>query len=83
MKFLCIILLIISFLSGPNIYGQAADKILMPKDERVSQAYGYLIGQEYSLSKIKSKFQNLSLKIEMVQMKFNLTFGNSKEGLRI
>jgi hypothetical protein len=65
-----------------NIFGQTTYKIKKPKYERVSQAYGYLMGQEYTLSLIKSKFPNLELNITKAQITFNSTFSSSKEAMK-
>jgi clan AA aspartic protease (TIGR02281 family) len=56
--------------------------IKRPKYIRASEAYGYLIGQEYSLDYIKKKFPELELNIDRLQISFNLNFGKSKEALR-
>ena len=82
MKHFCLIsLLVLTHITG-SIFAQTADKIIKPKFERVSQAYGYLIGQEYTFSLIKTKFPNLELNISKAQINFNLTFGNAKEGMK-
>lgn len=82
MRLSFIFALLVLTLNTEHIFGQTADKIKKPKYERVSQAYGYLIGQEYSLSLIKNKFPNLELNIIKAQITFNSTFGNSKEGMK-
>ncbi len=82
MKLIYLITIIVLALTSANIFGQTTDNIKKPKYERVSQAYGYLMGQEYTLSLIKSKYQNLELSITKVQMSFNSTFGDSKEGMK-
>lgn len=69
-------------LTSATTFGQTPDKIKKPKSERVSQAYGYLMGQEYTLSLIKSKYQYLVPNIAKVQIAFNLAFGSSKEGMK-
>ena len=82
MRSIYIIAIIVLALTSANIFGQTPDKIKKPKYERVSQAYGYLMGQEYTLSLIKSKYENLERNIIMVQMSFNSTFGGTKEGMK-
>lgn len=56
--------------------------IKRPKDVRASEAYGYLIGQEYSLDYIKKKFPELELNIDRLQYSFNATFGKSKDVMK-
>lgn len=82
MRHIYIIAFIVLALTSASIFGQTPDKIKKPKYERVSQAYGYLLGQEYTLSLIKRKYPNLELNITKVQMSFNSTFGGSKEGMK-
>ncbi len=70
---------IFSFLAS----GQTPENIKKEKYKRVSEAYGYLIGQEYFFKIIKAEFPSLELNIIRAQLLFNSTFGKSKENLRI
>jgi hypothetical protein len=70
---------IFSFLAS----GQTPEYIKKEKYKRVSEAYGYLIGQEYFFKIIKVEFPSLELNIIRAQLLFNSTFGKSKENLRI
>jgi hypothetical protein len=63
--------------------GQTPENIKKEKYKRVSEAYGYLIGQEYFFKIIKAEFPSLELNITKAQLLFNSTFGKSKENLKI
>lgn len=62
--------------------GQTTENVKIPKYKRASEAYGYLIGQEYSLKAIKTEFAQLELNITKAQLSFNSTFGKSKDNLK-
>lgn len=66
-----------------NVFGQTTDNLIKPKYKRVSEAYGYLTGQEYSLDLIKKEFPQFEMSILKAQMSFNSAFGKSKEGMKI
>ena len=51
------------FLSVINIFGQQSDRVKHPKYIRVSSAYGYLVGQEYSLNLITSQYPKLEINV--------------------
>jgi len=64
------------------VSGQTPANITKPLPERATEAYGYLIGQEYYLQKIKTKFPDLQSKITLAQFSFDRTFGKSKDNLK-
>jgi hypothetical protein len=64
-----------------SVFGQATE-INKPKYERVSEAYGFITGQEYSLGLIQNEFPNLELNIVKAQIAFDLSFGNTKEKMK-
>lgn len=82
MRPIYIIALLVLALTSTSICGQTTDKVKKTKYKRVSEAYGYLMGQEYTLSLIKNKFPQQELNITKAQMTFNSTFGRSKEGMK-
>src|SRR5690606_23454195 len=43
----------------------------------MSQAYGFEVGQTYSLDLIKAKYPSLEPQIKIAQLKFQTSFGNS------
>lgn len=49
-----------------------------PKYKRVSEAYGFLLGQEYVSERIKKEFPEYAVSITKAELKFNSTFGNAK-----
>lgn len=82
MKYKYIISILLFFLTTINIFGQTTDNLKKPKYKRVSEAYGYITGQEYSLDLIKKEFPQFEMSILKAQMSFNSTFGKSKVGMR-
>jgi hypothetical protein len=64
------------------VSGQSSINIIKPLSERATDAYGYLVGQECYLQKIKTKYPDLQSKITLAQFSFDKTFGKSKENLR-
>jgi hypothetical protein len=73
-------LILIIFLPFP-VFSQITDNVKKPKIERVSQAFGYLAGQEYSLNYIKNEFPQLENNVLIAKMAFKSTFGKSKSGM--
>jgi hypothetical protein len=82
MKYKNKFLTLLFFLITLNIFGQTTDNLIRPKYKRVSEAYGYLMGQEYSLNLIKKDFPQFEINVLKAQMTFNSTFGKSKEGMQ-
>jgi hypothetical protein len=82
MKHKYAISILLLFITAINVFGQTIDNIKKTKYIRVSEAYGYLIGQEYSLDLIKKEFPQFEMSILKVKMSFNSTFGKSKEGMK-
>jgi len=74
--------ILLFFLITINVVGQTTDKFKKPKYLRVCVAYGYIIGQEYSLKLIKNEFPQFEMNILKSQMQFNSTFGKSKDGMK-
>jgi hypothetical protein len=72
--------LLYSILIVTSVYGQSNYK--MPKFKRVSQTYGYLIGQQYSLNMIIRKFPELEIHVLRAQFSFNSTFGISAKKIK-
>jgi hypothetical protein len=81
MKNKFIISICIFALTSISVFGQAT-KIKKPKYESVSEAYGFITGQEYSLGLIQKEFPNLELNITKAQIAFNLSFGKTKESMK-
>jgi hypothetical protein len=82
MKSKYIFSILLFFLTAINVFGQTTDNITKPKYIRVSEAYGYITGQEYSLNLIKEEFPQFEMNILKAQLSFNSTFGKSKEGMK-
>jgi hypothetical protein len=82
MKYKYTLSILLLFLTTVNVFGQATDNLKKPKHIRVIEAYGYLTGQEYSLSLIKNEFPQFEMSILKAQMSFNSTFGKSKEAMK-
>lgn len=82
MKNKYIFLVILFILTSTNVNGQKTDYLNKPKHQRVSQAYGFIIGQEYTLNIIKSEFPKFEIHVLKAEMAFNSTFGNSKVKLK-
>lgn len=82
MKYKYTISILLLFITAINVFGQTTDNLKKPKYKRVSEAYGFLSGQEYSLDLIKKEFPQFEMSILKAQMSFNSTFGKSKEGMK-
>lgn len=83
MKYNYLFSVLLFILTTNYVCGQTTDNFKKPKYKRVSEAYGYLTGQEYSLNFIKKEFPHFEMNILKAQMSFNSTFGKSKEGMRV
>lgn len=70
------------FLVIGNNFGQAADNFKKPKIKRVSEAYGFIKGQQYSLDLIKKELPQFRMSILKAQTSFNSNFGKAKEEIK-
>ena len=77
-KILSVIVLIISINS---IFSQTYENLNKSKSNRVMEAYGFLVGQDYTLNKIVKDYPHLKVNVMTVQMAFNEFFFKSKIGL--
>lgn len=82
MKYKYTISILLLFIVAINVFGQTTDNFKKPKYKRVSEAYGYLTGQEYSLDLIKKEFPQFEMSILKAKIAFNSTFGESKGGMK-
>ena len=73
-----VMLSIILVFSSFSLFSQTENNLIKPKIERVSQALGYLVGQECSLNYIKNEFPQLENNVLIAEMAFKSTFGKSK-----
>lgn len=78
-----IVFLLFSLVSLNNLSAQINSdfKLNQPKDNRISEAYGYLLGQESTLKRIEIEIPQLALQVIVARTSFNQTFGNAKKGL--
>lgn len=74
--------LLIFLVISIDIFGQSNLNINNKKNQRVKNAYGYLIGQEYSINIIKSKFPNLAINATLAKTKFDATFEGAKNKIK-
>jgi hypothetical protein len=81
MKFKYILSILIVLVFSINVFGQTTVNIQKPKYTRASEAYGYIISQEYSLEIIKKEYPQFELNIFKVEASFNSNFGKSKENI--
>jgi hypothetical protein len=65
-----------------NVFGQETINLKKSKYELASNAYGYLVGQEYSLRYIEDKYPQFSLNILKARLLFQSSFGKSKEAIK-
>jgi hypothetical protein len=82
MKYKYTFSILLLFITIINVYGQTTENLKKPKYKRVSEAYGYVSGQEYSLNLIKKEFPQYEMSVLKAQMSFNSTFGKAKEGMK-
>lgn len=73
--------LIIFTLIAPsaNVYSEITFSNALAKD--ISQAYGFYLGQNYSLSEISKKYPSLAGAALVAKMDFEAKFGSSVEGM--
>ena len=57
--------------------------IVKSNEELLIKAYGYLIGQEYSLSKILEFNPNLKSEVVKARLNFNSTFGKAEKNIEL
>jgi hypothetical protein len=82
MNYKNIITILVLLLTTINVNGQTTDNLIKAKYRTVSEAYGYISGQEASLNFIKKLFPHLEINILKADLAFNLTFGKAKPGMK-
>lgn len=63
------------------LMGQPSENLKEAKWQRVSKTYGFLLGQEYSLNRIKKELPELKNDLLVAEMSFDLTFSKAREGV--
>lgn len=81
MKFSIALLVLLTFFL--KVFSQNDESIKPSKYKRVSQAFGYLLGQEFTLEKIQDKFPETKMKVKMASLEFNSNFGLAKTNIII
>lgn len=76
MKKIVFVILLLFSLSAKSQNIQTNNGLL-----KASEAYGFFIGQEYTLGKIKDKYPELKLQAVQVELTFNKTFGQSRKNI--
>lgn len=75
-KFLLLLILVFFVI---NVYSNEYKS----KEERLSQAFGYIYGQEYSLAKIEKIYPELKGDILKSRLKFKSSFGNAQKNIEL
>jgi hypothetical protein len=65
------------------LLGQPTEMLKEAKWQKVTKAYGFLLGQDYSLKRAQKEFPNLKNDLLIAEMTFNLTFSKAREGIEI
>ncbi len=52
-----------------------------PKEEILSQTFGYILGQDYSLTKIENNYPELKLEVKKARLNFNSSFGKAHKNI--
>ena len=82
MKYKYTLSILLFFLNIINVCGQTTEILKKPKYKRVSEALGYVNGQEITLNLIVKEFPQYEISVLKAKISFNSTFGKSKEGMR-
>ena len=77
MKQTVLIYLSVFLLLGTIVQGRQSDPVDNPKLKRVSEAYQFIIEQDYSINKIQKQFPDLKPTGIKAQTAFNANFGKS------
>jgi ferredoxin len=76
-----ILSILILIITTNAIFCQKSENLNKSKNTRVIEAYGFIVGQEYTLNKIVKDYPHLKADVLIVQMNFNQIFSKSKIGL--
>ena len=68
-------------LSMATVYAETEKSVSMSQTEELSQAYGYCLGQQYSIERIKKEYPNLSQNASIAQLEFDRTFKPSYDNI--
>jgi hypothetical protein len=74
-----ILILLILIVSPPNVFAEIKLSNALAKD--ISQAYGFYLGQNYSLNEITKKYPSISGLAFIAEKEFLATFEDSIEGM--
>jgi hypothetical protein len=61
-------------LSMATVFAETEKSVSMSQIEELSQAYGYCLGQQYSIERIKKEYPHLSQNASVAQLEFDRTF---------
>ncbi len=61
-----------------NILAAQNFEVVRPKNIRTSEAYGFLLGQEFTINQIKNNFPQYNNNVQRVEILFNTNFGKCK-----
>lgn len=64
-----------------NLFAQSNESAKRPKSITSSEAYGYLLGQDYTLQKIKKQLPQFEIQIISAELMMKTAFGKSKDNL--
>ena len=78
-KILALIVVLLGLLGATNAAAEIKLTNALAKD--IGQAYGFYLGQDYSLTQISKKYLSLSVPALIAKMKFLATFKSSIEGM--
>lgn len=74
-----ILILLVLIVSSPNVFPESKLSNALAKD--IGRAYGFYLGQNYSLSQISKKYPSLSGFAKIAEKEFSATFKSSIEGM--
>lgn len=78
----CLIISFLVLLISFSVQSQDKLDLQKPKYERVSRAYGFIMGQEFALKRIEGKFPELKIKVLRSRLMFNSSFDIAFVGLK-
>jgi hypothetical protein len=82
MKYKFIFSILLLLITTINVFSKANENIIKPKNKRIIQAYGFILGQNYSLDKINTEYPQLKSQIVIARLEFNSTFGKAIDSLK-
>jgi len=81
-KFVCLFIVFVFLVLAVHPQTVSAQTFESPLLADLSKTLGFIMGQRFCLSLIKTEYPNLALQVQVVESEFETSFGNAEENIK-